>query len=344
MEISAVIRSMAPIHPFRTARDEKISVENVFIKLSHQGITGYGEAAPNKYFGESADSVLKKLTGLKPLLDTLQIKNSADIRQAWKASWALLKPSRAAQCALDIALWDFLGKLENKSTALLLWGRPPAPLTSSVTLGLFSPDVREARLAALKHFPIIKIKMDNSADTALLHTLHEISGAQIRVDANCSWQNLDIPELCNCLKALSVQFIEQPLPPAMDALMPSILKQSPLPIMADESCTDMQSLSRLSGRFNAINIKLAKCGGLTPGLEMLQAADSAELKVMVGCMLESDLLISAGAALAQKADYVDLDGSWLLADKPFRGPQLEMGIIAPGDEPGLGVEPVNLFQ
>jgi L-alanine-DL-glutamate epimerase-like enolase superfamily enzyme len=136
-----------------------------------------------------------------------------------------------------------------------------------------------------------------------------------------------------------VEFIEQPLLPSEDARMEAILRASRLPIFADESCAGPDDVAGLKGRFSGFNIKLVKCGGITPALAMLREGKRLGLKVMVGCMLESSLLIAAGAVVAQEADYADLDGSWLLRDDPFEGLKIIQGRIEPNSAPGLGVNP-----
>jgi L-Ala-D/L-Glu epimerase len=137
-----------------------------------------------------------------------------------------------------------------------------------------------------------------------------------------------------------VEFIEQPLPPSEEARMEEILRKSEMAIFADESCRGPEDLEKLPGRFSGFNIKLVKCGGLTPALEMIRIGRKLDLKIMVGCMLESSLLISAGMVVAQGADYADLDGSWLLADDPFTGLEITGGHIRPPVDGGFGVRPV----
>jgi L-alanine-DL-glutamate epimerase-like enolase superfamily enzyme len=159
------------------------------------------------------------------------------------------------------------------------------------------------------------------------------------VDANCAWGSLDVPALSERLAALGVEFIEQPLPREDDHRMPALLKASRLPIFADESCALPEEVEALAGRFSGFNIKLVKCGGITPALEMLATARRLGLRTMVGCMLESSLLISAGLIVAQGSDYADLDGSWLLGDDPFEGLAIRDGRLQPPSGAGLGVRP-----
>src|SRR5439155_18079132 len=165
------------------------------------------------------------------------------------------------------------------------------------------------------------------------------------VDANCAWGGIDLAPLAVELSNLGVIFIEQPLSPLEDARMPEILAASSLPIFADESCVIRDDVNRMTGRFSGFNIKLVKCGGLTPALEMVQAGRELGLQIMVGSMLESSALIAAGAVIAQQADYADLDGAWLLRDDPFTGMGFARGMLSCSRAPGLGVEPFDrLFE
>ncbi len=340
MHIDAYIKKLKPHTPFRIARGAKLFVENVFIKIEQDGITGYGEASPNSYYGESADTVLTKILGIKGYLTQKNISSIQDIKNIWHEIWPLISPSRAAQCALDIAFWDILGKKKGLSLSQLIWKKPPKSLHSSYTLSICSLSEIKEMISNLKKYPIIKVKMDSRGDLDFLKYVHSSTQARIRVDANCSWEKLDISFMIEELKKLEIEFIEQPLPPEQDYRMEEILKHSTLPIIADESCTIPSSVQSLRDKFNGINIKLVKCGGLTPGIEMLYTAKKLGLQIMVGCMLESNLLISAEAVLGQQADYIDLDGSFLLKDRVFDGVEFESGILTLSGKEGLGVNPL----
>jgi L-alanine-DL-glutamate epimerase-like enolase superfamily enzyme len=206
------------------------------------------------------------------------------------------------------------------------------------TIGISGKEELEEKIAELRGFPLIKIKSDQRADIAAVRTVRERTGAMLAVDANGSWADVDIASVSRELAALGVVFIEQPLPPAEDRRMEDYSAASALPVLADESCVTAGDVERLAGRFAGFNIKLVKCGGLTPALAMARRARELGLRTMVGCMLESSLLIAAGAVVAQQADYADLDGAWLLADDPFEGAiPLRHGILEPNARPGFGV-------
>lgn len=343
MKITAYIKKLEPRNPFRIARGEKRVVENVFVCLEDNGMYGYGEASPNSYYGERADTVLEKLSSVQYFLSDKQISSVQQISELWRQAWPILKPSRAAQCALDIALFDILGKKLKTNVCRLLWGHDPHKVITSYTIGICSPQEWQERVTGLGECPVIKIKVDNTGDLEFLRYVRSQTDAAIRVDANCSWGSLDIADMLRKLNDLRVEFLEQPLPPEENSRMIDILKGSPLPILADESSVTTDDVESCVGQFSGINIKLVKCGGLTPGLEMYRKAKNKRLRVMVGCMLESNLLIAAGAALAQQTEYADLDGSWLLTDRVFDGIEIERGEIVLCGADGLGVLPGTAF-
>jgi L-alanine-DL-glutamate epimerase-like enolase superfamily enzyme len=340
IRIYPIVKSLHPRHVFRISRATRTQVDNVFLSLAQDGETGYGEASPNSFFREDPIEVQAALSGLADYFRRQTLSSQADIARIWEELRERLAPSRAALCAVDLALWDLWARLQGKTVCECALGRRPRPVATSATLGICPEEEWPDRIAEAAAFPAIKVKMDARLDTRLLEAIRARSGAALRVDANGAWGGIDIAAAGARLAALGVEFIEQPLLPGDDGSMEAILRSSPLPILADESCATPEDLERLPGRFSGFNIKLVKCGGLTPGLAMLRRGRELGLKVMIGCMLESSLLIAAGCVAAQDADYADLDGSWLLRDDPCRGLSLENGRIAPAATAGLGAAPV----
>ena len=190
---------------------------------------------------------------------------------------------------------------------------------------------------------MVKVKSDASADLASVRFVRQkLPDATIAVDANCAWSGLDLAEIARNLAALNVEFIEQPVPRELDDQVNA--ESSPLPILADESCVTEQDVTRVAERYSGFNIKLVKCGGITPALRMSRHGRGLGSKLMVGCMLESSCLIAAGAVVAQQTHYSDLDGAWLIGNDPFSGLPFHKGILTPSGE-GLGVLPEpNLFE
>jgi L-alanine-DL-glutamate epimerase-like enolase superfamily enzyme len=337
MKLECVTRELHSRTAFRISRPRLRELRNVYLRLEHDGITGYGEASPNAFYDETAEGVLERLASATTFIESMKIRSIADVERAWAASWQLLAPSRAAQCALDLALWDWLAKREGVSCAELVWSKAPRPVTSFCTIGLSTPDELPAKLEELHGFPQIKIKTDASASLETVHYVRERSTALLAVDANCAWKSVDLEALSRELARLEVSFIEQPLPPSCDEELGTA--RSCLPLMADESCISPEDIPRIAQHFDGFNIKLVKCGGITPARRMVVLGRELALKIMVGCMLESSALIAAGAVIGQRTDFADLDGAWLIANDPFAGWKFERGIQTPPNAPGLGVTP-----
>jgi L-alanine-DL-glutamate epimerase-like enolase superfamily enzyme len=340
IRIYPIAKSLHPRHVFRISRASRTQVDNVFLTLTQDGVTGFGEASPNSFFREDPLDVQSALAGLADYFRRQTLSSQTDIGRIWDELRDRLAPSRACLCAVDLALWDLWARLLGKTVGECAWGRLPRPVATSATLGICPPEEWPERIAEVAGFPAVKVKMDARIDTRLLEAIRARTGAALRVDANGAWDGIDIAAASTRLAGLGVEFIEQPLLPGADDRMEAVLRDSALPILADESCAVPEDVERLPGRFSGFNIKLVKCGGLTPALAMLRRGRELGLKTMVGCMLESSLLIAAGCVAAQAADYADLDGSWLLRDDPCRGLVLAGGRIVPSHSPGLGAAPV----
>jgi len=339
MRVTVQIMHLRTKYPFRIARGAKDAVENVCVRVEEDGVIGYGEASPNAYYGEQPKAIAEQLTSIGSFFARETVNNVSDIAGLWEAAQKRFAPSCASLCAVDVALWDLLGKKNGEAISELLWKKKPVSLITSYTFAL-CPEVEwETRMADFARCKAIKIKSHAEENLRLPAWIKERTDARLRIDANCSWQLNKVPRLLESLAAMDIELVEQPLPPALDNEMPRLLAEASIPVFADESCVTEADVERLVGKFSGVNIKLVKCGGLTPGIRLLTQAKEHNLKVMVGCMLESDVLISAGSALAQAADFVDLDGSWLLKDHPFTGIRYENGMIIPSGKPGLGVQP-----
>lgn len=338
MKLNAVIGTLHPRNVFRISRAARAEVQNIFTEVTGEGITGRGEASPNAFYDETAGNVAALLAAAAPFVESLRVEGPGDIGRAWEASWRWLAPSRAAQCALDLALWDWLARKRGQTVCELALGSAPRPVRTFCTVGISDEAELRQKVEELSGFPLIKIKMDSAADLGPAVYVANHTRAALAVDANCAWSGVNLAAASRELARLRVRFIEQPLPPADDERMPGARAASALPLMADESCVTREDVERLPGRFDGFNIKLVKCGGLTPALAMARRGRELGLATMTGCMLESGLLISAGLVAARQTDYADLDGAWLLRDDPFTGPAMDRGVLIPGSGPGWGVE------
>ncbi len=324
MEIKTAVHQLHPRGAFRIARKRTVPFDNVILRVEHDGVTGWGEASPHPYYGASAAHVVRNLESLSGWLRTLSIRSVDDIAEAWKESWTQLHPDRAAQCALDLALWDWLARKEGVTVTELAHGHVPQPVTSFATIGLSTKEELDEKIAELEGFPRVKIKSDANADLEPARRVKEALRAAIAIDANGAWSTRTLSALSMGFASLGAEFIEQPLPDTHDR---EVIRGSyPIPIIADESCTLEEDVDRLSLNFDGINVKLVKCGGLTPALRMVRRASKLGMRTMVGCMLETSILIAAGCVAAQHADYADLDGAWLAEAIRAAGWRFERGV------------------
>ena len=321
METFVEIVRLQARHVFRISRGDKKEVANVIFSLQAEGFTGLGEASPNAFYNETAEDVSQRLAALSNWLEGISLAKPEDIVALWPEIWQRVQPSRAAACAVDCALWDWLAAARGVTLSELLWDEPAGPVVSCVTLGLSTSGELDAKLDELAGFPLIKIKLARENALELVSKVRQRTTARLEVDANAAWDAPFLAEIAPQLGTLGVEFIEQPLPPGEKFTAPEV------PVFADESCVVPEDVDRLHEGFAGFNLKLVKCGGITPALDMLERGKKSGLRSMVGCMLESSVLISAGLAIAQRTDYADLDGAWLLQAEPFGRVKFEKGIL-----------------
>ena len=321
-------------HPFTIARGSTTAYRTVRVRLSDaDGLEGWGEAAPSRYYGETAETVVAALARLAPALP-------ADASDLAGADAALLRASpgdAAARAAISAALHDLAGKRLG-APLWKLWGLDPAraPL-SSFTIGLDTPERVRAKVREAAAYPLLKIKVGTPDDAAVLRAVREVTDKPLRVDANAGWTAEEAVARLPLLEEMRVELIEQPVAPGdLDGLA-AVHRASRIPIVADEACRTAADVPRLAGAVDGINIKLAKCGSLLEALRMVEAARGHGLTVMVGCMIETSLGITAAAHLTPLLDLADLDGAALLERDPFTGATIEAGRIALPTLPGLGV-------
>jgi len=304
---------------FTIARGSRTEARVLRVTVERGGVTGQGECVPYARYGESLDSVTAEIEALPQ-----------DITRA--ALQDALEPG-AARNALDCALWD----LEAKQAGRRVWdlaGLPePGPAITAYTLSLDTPEKMEASAARHAHRPLLKIKLGTPDDMPRLEAVRRgAPGAKIIVDANGGWSADVYADLAPHLTRLGVALVEQPLPAGQDDMLAEIAR--PVPVCADESCHDRASLAGLKGKYDMVNIKLDKTGGLTEALALKQAALADGYRIMIGCMVGTSLAMAPATLLAQAADYTDLDGPLLLAED--RDPPLrfdEAGVYPP--EPAL---------
>jgi L-alanine-DL-glutamate epimerase-like enolase superfamily enzyme len=249
-----------------------------------------------------------------------------------------MRGNASARAAISAALYDLMGKRLGLPVYTLLGIDPSHTPISSFTIGIDEPDVVRRKVEEATEYPVLKIKVGTERDEEILSIIREVApDAKIYVDANTVWYPKQAVERIEQLKDFDLDFVEQPVAAHDIDGMRFVRERSPLPIIADESCKTSHDIPRLVGAVDGINIKLAKCGGISEALRMIHTARAHNMQVMLGCMVESSLGISAAAHLAPLVDYADLDGAALLAEDPFTGFSIPGGRIQLGADPGLGV-------
>ena len=321
-------------HPFTISRGTITAQRTLIVELQQDGMSGYGEATASSYYDSSMDLMRTRLQAMQPLLGSEMFR---DTESFWNLCAGHLADAPFVLSALDCAAHDLWGRLENAAVHRL-WGLDPNDaVTSSFTIGIAGVNEMVAKLAEMPGWPVYKIKLGTARDVQIIRGLREHTDAVFRVDANCGWAPGEAAALSTEMAQQGVEFIEQPLPPEARKAQAELFRNSALPLIADENCVGEADVLQCVDHFHGINIKLCKCGGLTPARRMIAAAHDHGLKVMVGCMTESSVGISAAAQLAPLLDYADLDGAVLLAKDAAEGVQLHEGKLTFPDEPGLGI-------
>ena len=335
MELRTTTASLALAEEFGIARGSRTTQSVVQVELEHEGIVGRGEAAPIYYRGESIDSAADFLTTAAPPL----VGDDPFALEAIEERLEDVDGEAAGKAALDAALHDWIGKRLGVPLWRLLGLSPDAPPTS-YTIGIDTIDGTRDRARRAHEFRALKIKVGGAEDLARLEAVREESDAPLRVDANEGWTLESARELMPELIRLGVEFVEQPFPAAdLDSFRALRELHPRLPVVVDEGCHDLRDVAPAAAYADGINVKLAKSGGVREAVRMIHAARALGLRVMLGCMVESQLGVAPAAAIASLVDWVDLDGHLLLADEPFTGLRFEDGRVLPGMDPGLGVAP-----
>ncbi len=340
MRISHEVVNLKTRYPFVIARGGYAAHENVIVRIvDDDGIEGLGEAAPNRYYGESVSTVASALEQFGPVL------GSAD-------SWSLeaidasldrvLRGNNAAKSAVSSALHDIMGKRLGVPV-YRLWGLDAADAgESSFTIGIADNEGLKQRVADAAEYPILKVKLGTDRDMEIVRVVREAAPRKrLRVDANAAWTASHAVRMIDFLADNDVEFVEQPVPQHDVEGLRFVRARSKIPVFADESCLVSTDVPRLAGAVDGVNLKLAKCGSLREALRIVHTARSFGMMVMAGCMIESSLGISAIAQLAPLLDHADFDGAALLAEDPFDGARIDGGKISLTDRPGLGAVPAS---
>lgn len=317
----------------RVASFTLASARTAIARLEMDGAVGYGEAAPLARYGDSVEAIVA-------FFETFTFPADAG---PFARRRVLASVPRAARCALDIAMYDLAGRLLDVSvTELLGLAGLPRPLTSQ-TIWVDELDAVVAQVDALRDVPILKVKVGGGPDAAaieLIETIRSQYTGTIRLDINEGWTPEQAVTVLGEIARFEIEVCEQPIPAGSPEKIGWISEHSKIPIMIDEDALVAADLAAFAGKAGAVCVKLAKCGGIGPAVDMIATARALGMKVMIGCMAETRILATAAAHVGPLADWLDLDGPLLLKHDPYRGVDYDGGRLVMPAGSGLGVEPV----
>ncbi len=316
-----VVRQSWPLaQPFAISRGSKTTAEVVVAEVSDGEFRGSGECVPYPRYGESVESVVKALEGMAGA-----VFSGLDRKELQSAM-----PPGAARNALDAAFWDLDAKRDDRSVADLVGLAPLHPLVTAYTLSLDTPERMGEAAAVQRERPLLKLKLTGNGDLERVRAVRRNAPrSRLIVDANEGWTPRHFAELVPPLADLGVELIEQPLPADADAALADL--PHPIAVCADEACHTAADLDRLAGKYDAVNIKLDKTGGLTEALLLAEAAKARGFAIMVGCMIGTSLAMAPAFLVAQQASVVDLDAPLLLAGDRARGMRYDGSTLYPPD-------------
>ena len=337
MNVKFEVKRLNLTHTWTISRNSSNYKDDVFVYLEKDGIIGIGEAAPNIRYNETPESTIEVIKKSIPLFEKCNpweyVQLSYDIK-------SLTTAQTAAKAALDIALMDWIGKSLN-IPLYRLWGldHTKLPLTS-FSIGIDTPEVVKQKTREAAPYKILKVKVGKKNDKELIEAVRSVAPDKlIRVDANEGWKDKEtaIKEI-EWLMKNGVEFIEQPMPSEMLEETRWLRDRVEIPIIADEAVKTASDIPKLAEAYDGINIKIMKAGGLQEALRMIWLAKSLDMKIMIGCMIESSVGVSAAAQLSSLIDYADLDGNLLISNDPYEGVKVIDGKLVLSDRPGIGVK------
>lgn len=308
--------------------------DTAIIELTKDGVSGLGEATVIPYLGISLEKLKSAFDRVLPSVNNSEWQHPSEL---WEPMAPLLKNDSFLLSAIDCAAWDWYGKKKGQPVYKILNLNPESIPPTSYTIGRDTEEVMIRKMNA-QPWPIYKIKISSRADLALIQNLRKVSDSVFRIDANCSWETESLYSDYEKLLDLNIDLLEQPLPMGREIFQDKSKHRPGLPIIADESCSVPEDVKKCAPWFDGVNIKLMKCGGITPALKMISLAKEQGLKIMGGCMTESSIGIAAMAHISPHFDYLDLDGAMLLANDPATGVKTADGKVYLQDLPGLGCQ------
>lgn len=334
MKINLLSYNLKLKHTFTISRESHDIQPTVIVCLEHNGKIGYGEATSNPYYNMTTDVIKNAIEKHRDKIEAINVDITSP-EDFWDLLSNDFSDNNFALCALDIAYNDLYAKLQDKKL-YEVWNYSinTIPLTN-YTIAIDSIEKMIEKIKE-KPWPLYKVKLGTKNDIAIIENLRKHTDATFRVDANCGWSAQETIEYAPILKKLGVEFIEQPIKADDWDSIQQVYNESVLPIIADESCIIESDVKKCHGFYHGVNIKLVKCGGLTPARRMIKEAKKLGLKTMVGCMTESTIGISAIAHLLPELDYVDMDGALLLKEDIATGVTITDGKVSYANTNGTG--------
>lgn len=334
MNISVEVISVHLRQPFATAHDRTVESQSAIIRIEHNGAVGVGEA---KMAADSCGGTAELAGNHVDQIGTALGDDPFRIKQIMDDLARVLPDGCCTRAGVDIALHDLCGKLVGLPLYRWLGLSPEKTPVTSYTIGLDSIPAMVRKVREASEFPILKIKVGVPGDVEAVKAIRDETNAVLRVDANGGWSVDEAIERINRLEEYGIQFVEQPIPPGNPEGLRTIRRQTNTSIFADEDAKTVKDLPALAGCVDGINIKLMECGGLREAIRMIHVARALGMQVMLGCMVETSLSLTAAAHLSPLVDYADLDSSLLLEDDPFVGLTVRDGRIMLPEGSGLGV-------
>jgi len=323
-------------HTWTTTMSSSAFRDTLHVRYTNQGITGVGEGAPIVRYHEDAEGARQAVESLRTMLA------SADPWQFQKVMADVFKkvPGQfAAKAAIDIALFDWIGKKLGIPLYRYFGLDPAATPLTTFSIGIDTPENTRQKVREAEAFPILKIKVGLKTDEPTIEAVRSVTKKPLRVDANEGWTDKEeAVRKINWLESQGVELVEQPMPAAMLEETRWVRQRVHLPLIADEACLNAAAVPGLANAFDGVNVKLDKCGGIQEAMRTIQIAKALGMKTMLGCMVSSSVSVTAAAHLSPLVDYADLDGNLLIANDPYVGLQVRKGKLVLSSEPGLGLK------
>jgi L-Ala-D/L-Glu epimerase len=325
-------------HTWTTTMSSSGYRETVQLRYSKDGTTGYGEGAPIIRYKESPEAAKKAIESISGKISAgdpfMYRKMLAEVRQA------LGPEQHAAMAAVDIAVFDWIGKKLDVPVYKLLGLDPAAAPVTDFSIGIDTPEITREKTREAADFPVLKVKVGLKTDEPTIEAVRSVTKKPIRVDANEGWTDKEEAiRKINWLESQGIEFVEQPMPAHMLEETRYVRSKVHLPIYADEACTDVNMIPKLVDAYDGINVKLDKSGGILEAIRWIEVARALNLKVMLGCMVSSSCTVTAAAHISPLVDHADLDGGLLVANDPWHGVRIDKGKLLLPTGPGLGLTP-----